>query len=295
MSIKNETLAYKQRKITIRTEDGRALRGDHFTPQSNLVRAGVLICSSTATPRYIYTKFAQHLASMGFAVITFDYQGVAESRTIPLREDRASKQTWGRLDMPAALERLHHEHDDVPLFLIGHSVGAQLMGLMHNRDLLHGIASFGSSYGYWGYMTAPYKHFVWTMWHIIMPAVLPILGYTPTRSFGFGEDMPMGVGADWSRWGRKSYYFEREFTDEPGFQALNIPWLSLVATDDQVATPQSARALQNFYPNAKKEMRLLEPREYGYSHIGHMGFFSGERRKLWPEMTDWLEEQLGLS
>lgn len=292
MTHKIETPAYTQRAITLRTRDGRVLKGDHFIPQAEPARASILIGSSTATPRYIYTKFAQHLASMGFGVITFDYQGVAESRTHPLRKDRASKRSWGEQDLPAALERLTHEHPGVPAFLIGHSVGGQLMGLMPNRHLLHGVLTFGTSYGYWGYMPAPYRYFVWAMWHAVVPVSTRVLGYTPTRTFGFGEDMPAGVGQDWARWGRRRSYFEHEFRDEPGFKDLHVPWLSLIARDDQIATLQSAQALQGFYTGVTANIRVIDPGEFGYDGIGHMGFFSGERKRLWPLMTQWLEAQL---
>lgn len=289
---KSERPLYRQRAITLRTADDRPLKADHFTPCEDDVRAGLLICSSTATPRYIYTRFAQHLASMGFAVITFDYQGVSESRTLPLREDTASKRSWGRLDMPAALERLRHEHAHVPLYLIGHSVGAQLMGLMPNRGLLDGVISFGTSYGYWGYMPAPYRYFVWTMWHVVVPLTTTLLGYTPTRTFGFGEHLPAGVGADWARWGKLDHYFEQEFCEEQGFGDLSVPWLSLIASDDKIATLQSARALQRFYPSAQTSVRIITPEEFGYEHIGHMGFFSTSRQRLWPLMTQWIEERV---
>ena len=279
------------RPVEIVTQDGRTLRGDHILPTHRPPHAAVLCCASTATPRYIYKKFATHLARQGFASILFDYQGISESRTLPLRQDPATKRSWASLDMPAALDRLEEEHPALPLFLLGHSVGGQLMGLMPNRHKLCAVASFAATYGYWGYMPSPTRYGVFALWHGVMPVALRLLGYTPARLFGFGEDMPAGVGADWARWGRRPDYFEPELSQEPGFVDLTIPWLNVLASDDAVASPQSAEALMRAYPNMERELIVLRPEEYGLKAIGHMGFFKESHAALWPIISGWLLEQ----
>ena len=277
--------------ITILTEDGRTLRGDHVFPSHQEPHGAVLCCSSTATPRYIYRKFALHLARRGLASILFDYQGIAESRTLPLRRDPATKRSWARLDMPAALDTLATQHPSLPLLLLGHSIGGQLMGLMPNRDRLSAVATFAASYGYWGYMPPPQRYGVWALWYGAMPLAIKLLGYTPTRRFGFGEDMPAGVGADWSRWGKRPDYFEPELAGEPGFQDLTIPWRNVLASDDTVATKRSAEALMRAYPNMQSELLIVRPEDHGLAQIGHMGFFKENNAVLWPLLSDWLVAQ----
>ena len=262
----------RARAVTIRTEDGRRLAGSHFAPPHEPI-AAVLICSSTATPRYLYEGFARHLTERGFAALTFDYQGVGGSRTVPLRRDRATKRTWGRLDMPAALERLEREHPGVPLYLVGHSVGGQMMGLMPNRGALRAVATVGTGYGYWGGMPRPFKYFVAAMWYAVVPIAAAVLGYTPTRAFGYGEDLPAGVGLDWARWGRRADYFAEEFRDELGFGELDVPWLALLAEDDPIATGPNAEALLALYPKAQITQRTLVPSRYDLEAIGHIQLF----------------------
>ena len=47
-----------------------------------------------------------------------------------------------------------------------------------------------------------------------------------------------------------------------------------------------------YYPNARAEIRSVEPRELGVSEVGHFGFFRERfRDSLWRETADWLERQ----
>ena len=50
--------------------DGYTLGATVFTP-ADAPRGAVLINSATAVPRKIYRGFASHLASQGFAVVTY--------------------------------------------------------------------------------------------------------------------------------------------------------------------------------------------------------------------------------
>jgi predicted alpha/beta hydrolase len=65
--------------ITFPAADGYALGATLFLPRGAKQHA-VLISSATAVPRNIYRKFAGYLARRGFAVPTYDYRGIGDSR-----------------------------------------------------------------------------------------------------------------------------------------------------------------------------------------------------------------------
>src|SRR5580693_1768134 len=65
--------------ITFPAVDDYALGATLFLPRGAKQHA-VLINSATAVPRKIYRKFAGYLAGRGFAVLTYDYRGIGDSR-----------------------------------------------------------------------------------------------------------------------------------------------------------------------------------------------------------------------
>jgi predicted alpha/beta hydrolase len=54
--------------------------------------------------------------------------------------------------MPAVLDWLEARFPGRPLLLLGHSVGAQQVGLMPNVRKLAGLVAVATSVGYWRYM-----------------------------------------------------------------------------------------------------------------------------------------------
>jgi predicted alpha/beta hydrolase len=79
--------------------DGYELAATAFVP-SRPLRAAVVLNSATAVPRRIYRGFATYLAQRDFAVLTYDYRGVADSRPPKLAGFPARMRDWVR-SMPA--------------------------------------------------------------------------------------------------------------------------------------------------------------------------------------------------
>jgi predicted alpha/beta hydrolase len=253
----------------------------------------VLLSPATGVPQGYYSAFAAHLAGHGFATLTYDYRGIGRSRPESLRGFPARMQDWGRLDASAALNWLA-EREAGPLFLLGHSVGGQLVGLLHGRERLRAVLAVAVSTGTWWQMSGTYRLFCAFVWYGFAPLALRLLGYLPARVLGAGEDLPPGVTREWSRWCRSGDYFGRHLPPEDlaAMRELRLPWRSLAFTDDPIANRSTVPALLRFYPNVRLESSFLEPREIGAPGIGHLGFFSrrlGDR--LWPRAVEFLEAQ----
>ena len=83
--------------------DGRRLAARWFEPAGQPARAVAVVNAATGVPQRFYRHFAQWLAQRGYAVLTYDYRGIGESRQGPLRAESARMRDWALLDMPAAL------------------------------------------------------------------------------------------------------------------------------------------------------------------------------------------------
>ena len=75
--------------ITFPAIDGYLLGATLFLPRG-AKRHAVLISSATAVPRKIYKSFAGYLARRGYAVLTYDYRGIGDSRQKSLVGFKAS-------------------------------------------------------------------------------------------------------------------------------------------------------------------------------------------------------------
>jgi predicted alpha/beta hydrolase len=243
-------------------------------------------------PQRFYLPFASWLATEGFAAFTFDYRGIGDSLfgSHP-RQCRAHKQDWGELDMPAALDWLRRRTGTERVDLIGHSAGAQLVGLMPNREAIRRVVMVAGSTGYVGSIRMPMRVMAEFILRIYLPLTATVLGYAPARRIGLGEDLPAGVARQWARWCRRPGYIENAFGSEvsrAGYDDFRAPIFALYASDDPIATPANVQDLLRLFPQARKETLMVQPQSFGYPSIGHIDYFRRSRSDIWPLVTQWL-------
>src|SRR3990167_54750 len=117
-------------KQTLRVDDGVSVALCVFEPEG-AARASVVIGGAMGVRQDYYAAFAQWLAGQGFRVTTFDYRGHGDSLVGPMREVRADLFDWAR-DYEAVIAAARAAQPDLPLYLLGHSLGAQLPGVLRN-------------------------------------------------------------------------------------------------------------------------------------------------------------------
>lgn len=270
--------------LTLETGDGARLSARHYP--SEYASAVVLVAGATGVPQGYYRPWITDLASHGFEGITFDYRGMASSRTVHPREEGATLQDWGR-DLDAALDFGAQIAHGRPLLLVGHSVGGQCLGLTARGELLAGALTLGSQFGFWGHWPLPQRYGYAALWHLAVPAAVAAFGYLPGW-LGTDLDLPPGVAAEWARWCRSPGYL-LDFVPEASerFARVRAPVHVVGFADDPYAPPAAVRAYAAALPRAQVE--IWSPEAHKLRQIGHFGFFRPSCRPLWALARERLQ------
>ena len=104
----------------------------------------VLVAPAMGVPQRFYTDFANWLAGQGYLAVTFDYLGMGRSRRMPLRQLDVDILDWGRHDCSAVLAAAAEVAGGLPLYWIGHSVGAQILPLVDGHERLTRIVTIAA-------------------------------------------------------------------------------------------------------------------------------------------------------
>ncbi|WP_423358512.1 alpha/beta fold hydrolase [Pseudomonas citronellolis] len=252
---------------------GQRLASHWYRPPSEMLGAALIVPAMGVEQRF-YGAFANWLAERGYLVVTFDYQGMGQSRSGPLREVKANVVDWGRHDCSAVLAAVAEAAQDKPLYWIGHSLGGQILPFVDGRARITRAFSIASGSGYWRDNTAGLRGRAWLLWHFIAPTVTPLLGYFPGRRLGIVGDLPRGVIEQWRRWCLHPQYALGEGEQmRIRYSAVHTPIVSLSFTDDEMMSQRSTEALLGFYRSAPKVSRRIAPEQLGVKRIGHFGFF----------------------
>ncbi|MEM9687940.1 MAG: alpha/beta fold hydrolase [Pseudomonadota bacterium] len=247
----------------------------------------VIINSATAVPRRFYRHYAEALAEAGFRVITFDYRGIGESRPLSLRGFPVRSRDWVFGDMAGVLKFARKAYKPGKLFLVGHSIGGQLAGLLDQPDAIDGMLTMSAQSGHWRLQGGEQKWVVAFHVHVTLPLAAHLFGYVPWSRMGSAEDLPKGVALDWSRWCRdRRYVLGDDSLPLERYRAFGAPVLAYSIDDDKWGTVRAVEAMMQAYPNL--ERRHIVPTEHGLQQLGHFGFFRKDAAALWQDGIDWL-------
>ncbi len=274
--------------LELTTEDGFLIHAREWQPQGRPTSV-VVIAGAMGVKQDFYRPFADWLAEQGFVVVTFDYRGMGKSRPRALRGFSANIVDWATKDCGAVLDEIARRHPELGVYWVGHSVGAQLLGLVPNRERVRAMFSVAAGSGYWRYNAKPLRYYVLALWWLIMPLSLRLAGYFPGKKLGMVGDLPRGVAEQWRRWCLSRDYLgaEGERTREQ-VADVRTPITALSMQDDELMTMRGTRQLFALYRSAPLEIRRVRPWEVGLERVGHFGFFRSEAKDaLWPMVPAW--------
>ena len=257
----------------VRSAAGHELAADFFRPEGDASGA-VLIVPAMGVTQTFYAPLAQWLATRGYCVATFDYQGMGRSLLGKLSDVHANLIDWAA-DCAAMIDVLADEAPGRKLFWIGHSLGGQLLPLVANGRRLAKAVTISAGNGYWRYNSPGLKWRVLFLWYVVAPMALPFFGYFPGKRLGIVGDLPRGAMEQWRRWCLDPDYLVG--AEGPAvralFAAVETPLYSISFTDDELLSAQSILSLHDFYARAPKQMTRIRPQDAGEHRIGHHGFF----------------------
>lgn len=278
------------------TADGYAIAIERFEPANGPAEAApaavAIIAPAMGVTQRFYEPFARWLAGRGVVTYTFDYRGVGASGPPGgrLRGFRATIHDWATLDCAAVIDDAAARHPDKPIYWIGHSVGAQILGLIPNRERVRAMLSVAAGSGYYRYNARPLRWYVLSLWGLIMPVALRIAGYFPGKKLRMVGDLPYGVAEQWRRWCLAADYLGVEGEEvREQLARVETPITALSMQDDEMMTLRGTKALFRLYSRADVAVQRVRPADYGLRSIGHFGFFRSKMQdSLWPMVSAWM-------
>ena len=272
--------------ITFPSGDAQ-LHGVLYLPSAAPV-AAVVLNGATGVPQGFYRAFATWLAEeRGIACLTYDYRDFGASARGHVRRSRATMADWALADQPAARAEMRRRLPGVPLWVIGHSLGAMLMPLQDGIGDVERMIGVASGLVHHQDHPWPYQGLARLFWFGHVPLLVRALGYLPGRVSGFGVDLPGPVYWEWRRWCTSAYSFYPEFgagLPQPDWRQSGAPVELIALADDPVAPPVSVAKLVGLYGVEATRFRVLAPERFGLKQVGHLGAFARRNRAIWPEL-----------
>ncbi|MGO9802126.1 MAG: alpha/beta fold hydrolase [Steroidobacteraceae bacterium] len=275
--------------VIVTARDARQLAGLYL--EAPAARGALLVNGATGFRREFYLRFAAYAAQRGYHALVYDYRGMGASAAGPVAREPVRMSEWGLLDMPAALAWLEARCPQLPLVTVGHSVGGQLIGCMHNQARARAHLMIATSTGYWRWQRLPFRYLALVFWKLYGPLELRARGYVPRGMLWRGDSLPRGVFLEWRDWCLRPEHFTPDLAGAGSeFARVRAPLLSWRFTDDPIATATAVEALLALYPNAAIERRSTSPAQVRARAIGHHGFFAERHREtLWRPALDWID------
>lgn len=264
----------------------RRLAGTLFHPAVPPAAVVVIHCA-TGVPQGYYRHFAAWVADRFSAVVlTYDYRDFGQSGTGRMRASTATMVDWGVHDQSAALDYLVGRYPDLPVDVIGHSLGGQTVPFHAQGRRVRRLIAVASGLPFWRKHPARYMPQVIAFWFLFGPLLVAMLGYLPGKVAGLGADLPSGVYWQWRRWCTRHDYFLNDPKTPLPEMARVTAQVSLVAlADDVMVPPHRVEALRRVYPAADVQFDVLSPGDLGVSSIGHIPPFSKKMQGVWPALV----------
>lgn len=275
---------------TLLAADGTPLSLRSYAAQGTL-RGSVVIGGAMGVRQDYYAPFAQWLAAQGWRVTSFDYRGMGESMpSSGLKGFQADLYDWAR-DYEAVIDHAKANAPGQPLYLLGHSLGAQLPGLLRNAHQVSGLLSVAAGSGYWRENAPQLKRIVPYFWFILVPLATRLFGYFPGKRLRKVGDLPKGVILQWRKWCLNPRYSvgAEGSAAQQSYAQVQFPVVALSITDDELMTLRGTHSLINLYANAPREVHSIAPADLSVRRLGHFGPFRAEHQSLlWPRLEQWL-------
>lgn len=267
--------------ISIKTVLGHSIGSTVFTPQNP--KGIVVISSATGVLQSYYKSFSLFLQENDFVVYTYDYHGIGKSNSQNIKEIKSSASDWGSNDFEAVLQHALQKNPNLPLTVIGHSIGGQLIGLAPTATKIDTILLVASQSGYWKLYEGLERYKLYLFWFVVIPLFTRIFGYLPSKKISPMESLPKNMAKQWSGWSKKPNYLFGCLKDTDLFYSKIKANIVSYSTDFDSYAPQKAvDKLTKAYNKANVTRKHLSPKKLNIPVIGHFGFFKSKcKDSIW--------------
>ncbi len=274
----------------IRIQSGEhKLQGKLIRPAAQDPEAIVVLNGATGVPAQYYEPFAYWLAeTRSLACLIYDYRDFGASARGHLRRSRATMADWGVHDQDAARDFARAAFPDLPLWVIGHSLGAMCLPFQRNLDQIDRVIAVASGMVNVRDHPWPYQALARFFWFGPVPMVTRLLRFLPGKALRVGHDLPRGVYWQWRKWCTRREFFAREFGVQlpfPDWMGLKAPTKFVAVADDVMTPPETVWRMMKFFPAAPKTQTTLRPGDFGLSEIGHIQVFSKKNSAVWDQIV----------
>ncbi|ROL65784.1 hypothetical protein BLX41_25515 [Pseudomonas protegens] len=269
-------------KIEFFCPDGVMLSGEYFEADTSPI--GVIVVSGAlGVGRNFYSKFATVAAGAGYDVMVYSYRGIERRGK---KRERYKLSDWGAKDIGSAIQYCQKFRPSLPVYFVGHSIGAQLLGLSEEAVSLKAAAFVGGSFPHWNRWSGKDRVKMFLLFKVLIPLISRLSCSFPARMFGLGSsNIPSSILLEWSRWVCDEKYL---LSDKFGllgkdmYGSLEIPIISFVFEDDTYVPLRAAQIMHEAYEVASLDVRYKRAHE---GAVGHFGFFKD--RTLQCELLDY--------
>lgn len=250
-------------------------------------RGAVLLVHGYAEHLGRYDHVAAALTAKGLAVYALDHWGHGKSDGTPGFVPAFSAYTDG---VESLLAKVKAAHGDVPLFLLGHSMGG-LISVLHLID--HQASYAGAILSGPAIVPAeePSRLTIWIS--RLLSRLAPRLGVIQLDAEGVSRD-PKVVAAYRAdplvytgKIGARlaTELFEAMARARDGAARVTLPMLLLHGSEDSLAAPQGSQFIEAHLGSRDKTLKI-------YPGLYHEIFNEPEQREVLRDVTDWLEGHL---
>lgn len=275
-------------EIKLQTSSGSTISATIFEPEVSVQKL-LVINSATGVKQQVYFSFAKYFAEQGFTVITYDYNGIGQSKPKDLAYSKATMRTWGTEDFKAVTDFVQQNYSDYTKYCLGHSVGALILGMNEGSQVFEEFVFMATQDAYIGHLDVKIAALGLFGFGLAVPVLTKLFGYFPAHWFGLGESLPSGVALDWRTLilHRKSTSRLLEKISDDFSKHLTQKTLIIHAEDDAWVTLKGMESLMNTaYPNLEKKYYEVKISDSPKKEIGHVNFFRSYNRVLWRIVLD---------
>lgn len=274
--------------VSIHTKDHYEIIATVFEPNTDAGKL-LVVNSATGVRQQTYYGFAKFFAENGYTVITYDYRGISLSKPQKMKGFEANMRIWGNTDYKAITEYINQNYSQHRKFLIGHSVGALILGMNEDSEIFEKFSFVATQNTYYGHLRPSVQLMSWLGFGLYQPMITRLKGYFETDLVNLGESLPKGVSEDWRTLIMHKKSINKLLEQTPNFsENLTQEVLYLHMEDDDWITKTGMELLmKETFPKMKPTYRTVKVSESTGEAIGHINFFRSRHQQLWNIVLDW--------